>query len=88
MADSDHFRNLEALRLLFHAGALKDARAVSNPLGSGWMLEFDAREGRDWRPVALERDRGGPRVFASLDTLNKTAQGVGFREFRVIRGAA
>ena len=71
----------EGLSALVAVGAAWDVRAVPGPDGQGWQLQV--RYSKESRHLPLRSRRELVRVFRSLDTLNRYAQSVGIRAFRV-----
>ena len=72
---------LPKLKVLVEAGAIREAEAL--PDGDGWAvwITYGSRSGE--RREALERQRGGLRVFATLDAVARCLSGAGLNEFRV-----
>lgn len=50
----------------FELGVVTKIVVSPVPMGKGWLLTFEGREGKRW---VLETKLGKPKVFASLDTL-------------------
>lgn len=71
----------EGLSALVAAGAAYDVRAIPGPEGHGWQLQV--RYSKESRHFPLRSRRELVRVFRSLDALNRYAQSVGIRGFRV-----
>ena len=71
-------------RLLIDAGALRGCTAAPAPLSPGrWVVLLHRPDGR---AEPLERQRGGERVFASLDSAAGAARGLGFGQLVVNLG--
>jgi len=72
---------LPKLKVLVEAGAIREAEAL--PDGDGWAVwvTYVSRGGE--RREALERQRGGARVFATLDAVARCLAGAGLSAFRV-----
>ncbi len=72
---------LPKLKVLVEAGAIREAEAL--PDGYGWAVwvTYASRTGE--RREALERQRGGARIFATLDAVARCLAGAGLNEFRV-----
>ena len=66
---------IKDLILLFDAGSLKKARVVSLPMGDGYLLMLDKH--------VLQAQRGGDRVFKTIDAACESASRVGFRNVQV-----
>ncbi len=72
---------LPKLKVLVEAGAVRKAEAM--PDGDSWAvwITYGSRSGE--RREALERQRGGLRVFATLDAVARCLVAVGLSEFAV-----
>ncbi len=72
---------LPKLKVLIEAGAIRKAEAL--PDGDGWAvwIVYASRGGE--RREALERQRGGARVFATLEAVARCLAGAGLSAFRV-----
>lgn len=66
---------IKDLIMLFDSGSLKKARVVINPLGSGYNLLIDK--------YVLETQRGGYRVYKSIDAACESALKIGFKRVEV-----
>ena len=72
---------LPKLKVLIEAGAIREAEAL--PDGEGWAVwVVHATRGGE-RREALERQRGGARVFATLDAVARCLAGAGLSTFAV-----
>ena len=72
---------LPKLKVLIEAGAVREAEAMAD--GDGWAVWVTyARRSGEQREV-LERQRGGTRVFATLDAVAGALARMGLHEFRV-----
>ena len=69
------------LKVLVEAGAVRAAEAM--PEADGWAVEVTYASRRGERREALERQRGGVRVFATLDAVARALAGAGLGGFRV-----
>ena len=69
------------LKVLVEAGAVREAEAM--PDGDGWTVEVTYASRGGERREALERQRGGLRVFATLDAVARALGAAGIDEFRV-----
>ena len=69
------------LKVLVEAGAVREVEAM--PDGDGWAvwITYGSRGGE--RREALERQRGGARVFATLDAVARCLAGAGLSGFAV-----
>ena len=74
---------INKLRVLIEAGAVREVVASYQAEGSGWtvVLTYASRSGE--RRAGLERQRGGLRVFATLDAAARCLAGLGLPAFRV-----
>ena len=72
---------LPKLKVLVEAGAIREAEAL--PDGDGWAvwITYGSRSGE--RREALERQRGGARIFATLDAVARCLAGAGLSGFAV-----
>ena len=71
------------LRVLVEAGAVREAVASYQAEVSGWMVAITYASRRGERCEGLERQRGGVRVFATLDAVARCLAGVGLSAFQV-----
>ena len=72
---------IQKLKVLIEAGAVREVE-VSHE-ADGWTVQvlYTTRSGE--RIEALERQRGGVRVFATLDAVARALAGLGLPAFRV-----
>lgn len=63
------------LKLLFDAGALKKAFVFHEPMQGGYVLMLDKH--------VLNAQRGGTRIFKSIDAACETANRIGFKNIEV-----
>ena len=70
------------LKVLAEAGAVCDIE-VNHDAAEGWMVQVTYATRRGERCEPLERQRGGVRVFATLDAAARTLAGLGLSGFRV-----
>lgn len=70
------------LKVLVETGAVREIEAM--PDGDGWVVwvRYATRSGK--QREALERQRGGVRVFATLDAVASGLFGCGCESFQVI----
>lgn len=70
------------LSTLVEAGTIE--RIIAKPDSGGWvvLIQYKTLAGLHIEP--LERQRGGARVFATLDAVARTLRAAGVGEFRVI----
>jgi hypothetical protein len=67
---------------VFDQGGFSKVLVVPTPMGAGYhlhLVKFSSQ--RDI--VVLERQRGGWRVFKSIDAAANTAHGIGFRRIEI-----
>ena len=71
------------LKVLVEAGAVRavETRYQTDPAGWTVQVTYASRHGE--RREALERQRGGVRVFATLDAVARCLAGLGLPTFRV-----
>jgi len=74
---------LSKLKVLAEAGAVCDIEVNHDAATDGWAvwITYATRTGE--RREALERQRGGVRVFATLDAVARCLAGLGLTAFRV-----
>ena len=72
---------LPKLKVLVEAGAIREAEAM--PDGDGWAVWIVHATRGGERREALERQRGGARVFATLDAVARCLAGAGLSTFAV-----
>ena len=70
------------LTVLAQAGAVREAEAMPDAGGWAVWIVHAGRGGERREP--LERQRGGARIFATLDAVARTLRAAGVLEFRVI----
>ena len=72
------------LKVLVEAGAVREVEVLHDAVdASGWTVHvtYSSRHGE--RREVLERQRGGARVFATLDAVARGLAGLGLTGFRV-----
>lgn len=67
-------------KLLFEHGALSAAMIAPVPMGKGWHLYLVKKQGET---EAINRQRGGERVFSSIEAAANTAQAIGFKSVEI-----
>ena len=67
---------------VFDQGGFSRAVVVPTPMGAGYHLHL-VKFGKQGETVVIERQRGGWRVFKSIDAAINTAGGIGFRRIEV-----
>ncbi len=68
-------------KTLFDAGVLVRAVVVRAPMAAGWNLELYRKGAKTCEPI--ERQRGGYRVYTTIDAAVSTAEAIGFREIAI-----
>ena len=77
------------LQVLIEAGAVRDIEVNPNDTATGWTVQITYASRQGERCEVLERQRGGTRVFATLDAVTRCLAGLGLTDFRVnARGLA
>ena len=71
------------LKVLVEAGAVRDVAASYQTEVSGWTVQVTYASRAGERREVLERQRGGVRVFATLDAVARCLAGVGLSAFQV-----
>ena len=74
---------LPKLKVLAEAGAVCDIEVNHDAATGGWTVHVAYATRRGERCEPLERQRGGVRVFATLDAVARTLAGLGLSGFRV-----
>lgn len=72
---------LAEAKTLFDAGVLLRAVIVRVPMATGWHLELYRKGSKACEP--MERQRGGYRVYTTVDAAVSTAEAIGFREVSI-----
>jgi hypothetical protein len=67
---------------VFDQGGFSKALVVPTPMGAGYHLHL-VQFGKGGETSILERQRGGWRVFKTIDTAVFTAKAIGFRRIEV-----
>ncbi len=73
---------LSEAKTLFDAGVLVRAVVVRAPMAAGWNLELYRKGSKTCEPI--ERQRGGYRVYATIDAAVASAEAIGFRQIEVV----
>jgi hypothetical protein len=71
------------LKVLVEAGAVRQVAASYQADPPGWVVSITYATRHGERREALDRQRGGARVFATLDAVARALAGLGLTEFRV-----
>ena len=66
----------------FEQGGFAKAMIAPTPMGAGYHLHL-VKFGRLNETLVLERQRGGWRVFKTIDAAANTAKNIGFRRIEV-----
>jgi hypothetical protein len=72
-------------KMIFDLGGFSKAMIAPTPMGSGFHLHL-VRFGKGGTEV-IERQRGGWRVFSSIDAAANTANSIGFRRIEIDLGS-
>ena len=70
------------LKVLVEAGAVRQVAASYQADPPGWVVSITYATRHGERREALERQRSGLRVFATLDAVARCLAGAGLSEFR------
>ncbi|WP_281870244.1 hypothetical protein [Vibrio nigripulchritudo] len=73
--NGDLMMQIKDLKLLFDAGSLKKAVVCQSPMGKGYLLMCDKH--------VMQAQRGGERVFKTIDAAVESASKVGFASVEV-----
>ena len=71
------------LRVLVEAGVVRQVAVSYAADASGWTVQVTYASRAGERREVLERQRGGVRVFATLDAVARAVAGLGLPTFRV-----
>ena len=71
------------LQVLIEAGAVRAVEVNYAIAAEGWTVAITYASRRGERREVLERQRGGARVFATLDAVARCLAGLGLTAFRV-----
>ena len=71
------------LKVLVEAGAVRAVEVTYTAGADGWMVAITYASRRGERCEGLERQRGGVRVFTTLDAVARGLAGLGLPAFRV-----
>ena len=71
------------MKVLVEAGAVREVEVLHEATGDGWTVQITYVSRHGERREALERQRGGVRVFATLDAVARGLAGLGLTAFRV-----
>ena len=74
---------LPKLKVLVEAGVVHDVAAIYQPDPVGWTVQVTYVSRTGERREVLERQRGGARVFATLDAVARCLAGAGLSTFAV-----
>ena len=74
---------LSKLKVLAEAEAVREVEVLHEATGDGWTVQITYASRRGERCEVLERQRGGVRVFATLDAVARCLAGLGLTAFRV-----
>lgn len=71
------------LKVLIEADAMQDIEVSHDATTDGWIVTLGYLTRHGEQREVLERQRGGVRVFATLDAVARCLAGLGLTEFRV-----
>ena len=71
------------LRVLVEAGAVREVEVSYATDAEGWTVQVTYASRAGERREVLDRQRGGVRVFATLDAVARSLAGLGLPAFRV-----
>ena len=71
------------LQILIEAGAVRAVEASYATDTEGWTVSITYASRHGERREVLERQRGGVRVFATLDAVARSLAGLGLSAFQV-----
>jgi len=71
------------LKVLAEAGVVREIEVNPDAAASGWSVQVTYATRHGERTEPLERQRGGVRVFATLEAVARTLAGLGLTTFRV-----
>ncbi len=71
------------LQILIEAGVVRAVEVAYAPESAGWTVAITYASRTGERCEGLERQRGGVRVFATLDAVARCLAGLGLTAFRV-----
>jgi hypothetical protein len=69
-------------KLAFDSGRYSKAVIVPTPMGAGFHVHL-IRFGKQVESDVIERQRGGWRVFSTIDAAANTAHGIGFKRIEI-----
>jgi hypothetical protein len=71
------------LKVLIEAGAVREVAVSYAADAGGWTVQVTYASRRGEQREVLERQRGGVRMFTTLDAVARCLAGLGLVEFRV-----
>jgi hypothetical protein len=71
------------LKVLAEAGAVREVEASDQTEPAGWTIQITYATRTGERREVLDRQRGGARVFATLDAVARCLAELGLSAFRV-----
>ena len=71
------------LQVLIEAGVVRTVEVLHETAATGWTVAITYASRHGERREVLERQRGGTRVFATLDAVARCLAGLGLTAFRV-----
>jgi len=71
------------LQTLVEVNAIREVRVVYDTTAAGWTMLITYKANPEDKTEVLERQRGGPRLFATLEAALNVLVRLGIREFHV-----
>ena len=71
------------LQTLVEVNVIREVRVVYDTTAAGWTMLITYKANPEDKTEVLERQRGGPRVFATLEAALNVLTGLGIHEFQV-----
>ena len=71
------------LQTLVEVNAIREVRVVYDTTAAGWTMLITYKANPEDKTEVLERQRGGPRLFASLDAAVNVLARLGIHEFQI-----
>ena len=74
---------IQKLKVLVEVGGVREVTVSYDADADGWTVQITYTTRTGERTEPLERQRGGVRVFATLDAVARSLAGLGWPSFRV-----
>ena len=75
---------IQKLKVLAETGAVRTIEAIQNSTATGWTVQVTYATRYGERSEPLERQRGGARVFTTLDAVASGVFAAGCESFQVV----